>query len=370
MKILFVFADNPKEWNCSQWRCINIVEAINRAGGEDQAQALAFPEFIEKSGKSIELVGWTDVIVLERLMLGNTVPRMLECLALGKVLVGDVDDSYHYMSAACNAYKFWHDGLIVVPDEKGQPRQAKMNIPPIEQLGWGMKILHAITSPSAKLLQDWSAYNTNVVLAPNYILSSAYLPFRRPVSHTPKEREERFIIGWGGSFSHLESWTNSGVIEGLKMVCQKHPNVLIKVAGGDPRVPEAINLPGRVISTGWTPWQEWPKALVEYDLGLIPLSGAYDDRRSWIKALEFTLMGIPWVGSKMIPTEDFADYGTRVKNVPTVWAKAIEAIIENYDAAKAKVDSGMELAMSKDIDKNVPNIIQMYKDIYKKARGE
>jgi predicted protein tyrosine phosphatase len=372
MKVLYVFADNPEEWNCSQWRCTNPANAINvykqLNGTEDEAKIVAFQDFVERRPEANEMMKWADVIVLERLVIGNTIPRMLECLGLGKILIGDVDDAYHYMSTSISAYKFWHEGLVTVPDEQGQPRQIRMSVPPIEQITWGMKYVHAITSPSSKLLQDWSTYHRDTILSPNYLPTAMYLPSRRPVSHTPQEREKRFVIGWGGSWSHFESWTKSGIIEALKTIAKKYPQVIVRVAGGDPRLVDAIGIPGKVYSSGWTPMEKWPPMLADYDLGLIPLTGPYDDRRSWIKALEYTLMGIPWVGSKMIPTEEFADYGTRIKNIPTAWVKAIEDIILNYDVAKAKVDAGMELAMSKDIVKNVPNILGMYQSIINKAK--
>jgi hypothetical protein len=110
--------------------------------------------------------------------------------------------------------------------------------------------------------------------------------------------------------------------------------------------------------------------MAEWDLGLIPLSGVYDNRRSWIKTLEFTLMGIPWIGTKAAPTEELAAYGTRVKNSSYDWKSAIYSIMDHYQEAKDKVDSGLEFAMAQDIDKNIDKILSTYQEIYNKVKGE
>jgi len=368
MNILYVYADNEAEWNCSQWRSINPSLAINRALTEHKSEAIAIQGFMERDKEAQRLAEWADVIVIERLVIANTIVRILEFMALGKIIICDVDDAYHYMPKSVNAYKFWHEGFISVPDEQGKPKEIKMGILPIEQLEWGMKYVHAVTSPSLKLVDDWKKYNSSTVLVPNYMPTSLYLPFKRIVSHTREEREKHFVIGWGGSWTHLESWKNSGIIEALKTICKKYPQVIIRIAGGDERLMPALGIPGRVYTSGWMPFEKWPAALADYDLGLIPLSGQYDDRRSWIKSLEYTLMGIPWIGSKCTPTEELAAYGTRVKNIPTAWVKAIEQVIEDYDTAKAQVDSGIEFALAQDIEKNVPNIINIYQSIINKVK--
>ena len=117
------------------------------------------------------------------------------------------------------------------------------------------------------------------------------------------------------------------------------------------------------------PHNEWPRNLAKFDLGLIPLNGRYDARRSWIKSLEYTLMGIPWVGTKSPPTDELAEFGYQVPNKVEAWEKAIQNIIDNYEDAKARVVSGFETAEKADVRLHTQELLDIYQNIYNTFRN-
>jgi hypothetical protein len=376
MNILFVAADNPGEWNTSQWRCANPADAINKlanTSGSDSGASRAFVvnyhDFMKRTDIVNQCLDICEVIVIERLLVSNTITPVIDLEAQGRVVIADVDDAYNLMPKTVPTHKFWHDGIIKVPDRQGNVREAKMIVSPKDQLEWGMKLVHAVTTPSKVLVKDWLRYRDDVYHAPNYIPTMMYLKHKKFKGRTDDERETKFIIGWGGSWTHIESWKDSGVIDALRDVCKKRKNVVIRIAGGDKRVAEAIDIPARVFPEAFVDYDKWPPVFAGWDLGLVPLAGEYDNRRSWIKSLEYTLMGIPWVGTKAPPTEELADYGTRVKNTSFDWKKAINYAIDNYAEAKARVVSGFEFAMAQDVDANVQKILELYQTIYEKVKG-
>lgn len=365
MNILFIYADNEREWNTSQWRCVNPANAINAYDSPDEAKTI-FYQSLFRDQSVADLVRWADLVVFERLVIGIQIERIIDMQAIGKIIVADLDDGYHYMPQSVGPYRFWHEGYVMV-ERDGKQEEVKLTVPPVEQLVWGVKFCNALTSPSKLILDDWKKYNKNIYLMPNYIPTEMYLPSKRG-ARTQEERDGRFIIGWGGSWSHLESWKESAIIPAIRTILNKHQHVILRIAGGDARVIEAINMPGRVFSTGWTSLKDWSGVLAEYDLGLIPLYGKYDDRRSWIKTLEYTLMGIPWIGTKMTPTEELKNYGTRIKNTESAWINAIEDAIVNYNSHMELVSAGFDYAMAQDSLTNAPNIIHTYEVISDNAK--
>lgn len=355
MNILYLFADSEREWNCSEWRCVLPANAINNHT-DHEARLLFMRDFIEPGRDNKEPSEWADIVIFQRLVISPTMAHMENLKALGKAVVGEVDDGYHYMPPSVRAYPFWHKGQIQFQEE-GENRVAELSVKPIEQLDWAIKNTTAITTPSKVLCQYWERYHPNVFLMPNYADTSMYKP-REKASHPPK------ILGWGGSFTHLESWRRSKIIEGLRGVMAKHNKVEVHIAGGDFRVHEMIKADKfRKKLIQWIPYKEWPSVLQTFDIGLIPLYGKYDTFRSWIKPLEYTLMGIPWIASASPVVEDFLPYGTLVNNTARGWREAINDVIENYDYHLTRVHEGLEYAKSKDIFANAHNIIDIYEKI-------
>jgi glycosyltransferase involved in cell wall biosynthesis len=334
------------------------------------ADMLSVPAFAESNQEAIEKLNNADLVVVQRLALANIIPRMLEAEANGKVVVVDLDDAYGLMPESVRAYPFWHEGIITVEDEDGKPKQGKMKISPIEQLEWGVKLAHALTTPSPQIAKDWNKFTDNTWVVPNYIAAEHYLPFKRK----RRKLTDTIIIGWGGSHSHFASFEKSYVVEALRKIVTSDRRVKVMICGGDQNIGglfRNINaFGGHFIENPWVPHNEWPRLLSRFDIGLIPLTGRYDARRSWIKSLEYTLMGIPWVGTKAPPTEELKDYGYQVTNNVQSWEKAIRYAIDNHEEAGARVDAGFELAEAADVGNHTKRLLEIYEEIYTSVKGK
>lgn len=379
MNILYVYADSQREWNCSEWRCAVPMRAINSytsgSYGEQvhKSDMLFMQAFAEGSDEAKEKVEASDIVVVQRLALANIIPRMLQAEADGKVVVVDLDDAYHYMPDTVRAYKFWHEGEVVVEDEKGQPKQVKMPYPPIEQLEWGVKLSHGVTTPSPQIAKDWKKWNKNTWVVPNYIAGEHYLPFKK--NRANSKLTDTINIGWGGSHSHFDSWKKSNIVEALRKVCIDDKRVRVHIFGGNIEVPKLFKdasgvFAGRMFEHRWVPHNEWPRELATLDIGLIPLVGRYDARRSWIKSLEYTLMGIPWIGTKAPPTDELAEYGYQTANSVDAWANNIKHVIDNYDEALNKVNAGFEVANKANANRHTQELLNTYIEIYRSVKGE
>lgn len=300
-----------------------------------------------------------DVIVVQRNLFGPVLSAIQHWKARDKIVLADFDDAYDLMPPSNASYALWGQGLML---RHGQPPE-KMEPHPLTQFKWGLRLVHGATLPSKRLADDWRIYNEMYYL-PNYVDLEKYQ------NVTPDEHEG-IVIGWGGSLSHLQSFTESGVITALKRVCRARPKVKVMISGSDQRIFDQLTLPPeQKIMQPWVPYNEWSHVLAKYDIGLAPLYGAYDERRSWIKVLEYMLMKIPWVASEGPAYHELRPYGWLVKNTPSAWERVLLDMVDHLDDYRAEAGQDPYLfAISQGIDENVDKIIHTYTTIQTKVFG-
>ena len=352
MRIVYVYADTPAEWNCSEWRCAVPARAINRTQ-RHSAELLSITDFAHNTPHAQLVCSQADIIVVQRNLIGPVLSAIQHWKARDKVVIADFDDAYNLMPPSNVSYAYWHQGLV-----KGSNGQVdKIDPPPLTQFKWGLRLVHAATTPSKRLGDDWRSY-TEIHYLPNYIDLEKY---QRAVA----EPHEGVIIGWGGSMSHLQSFKESGLISALKAVCQKRPDVKVMLCGSDTRIGNLLDLPiNQKILQPWVPYNDWAQTLSKFDIGLAPLYGAYDDRRSWIKVLEYMVMKIPWVASEGPASNELRPYGWLVKNTAGAWERVLLDMIDHLEDHKSEATKDPYLfGISQGIDENVEKIISIYTTI-------
>jgi glycosyltransferase involved in cell wall biosynthesis len=355
MNIVYVVADSPEEWNSAEWRCSIPARAIKRTGLHS-AQLLDIVSFAKNTSQAQEICQAADVIVIQRNLFGPVLNAVQRWKARDKVVIADFDDAYQLMPPVVKNYEFWTLGkrIQVGPDQ--QTTVETIDPPPLTQFKWGLRLVHAATVPSRQLAEDWTAF-TDIYEVPNYIEIDRFLEVR-PQPH------EGIIIGWGGSLSHLQSFTESGILAAFKRVCQSRPQVRIMICG-DERVFQAIPLPPeQKIFGGWVTAREWPQRLANFDIGVAPLHGPYDQRRSWIKLMEYMVMKIPWVASDGPAYHSLRSYGWLVQNKPNAWERILLDMVDNLDNHRLEAAGDPFLfSLSQNIDTNVDKILALYQAI-------
>ena len=271
---------------------------------------------------------------------------------LGKPFVLDLDDAYPILPWSNPAHAFWIENA------------RKWDPPPLEGLDMGARMVDAVTSPSKVICRDWSTRNI-AMWVPNFPQGAWY----EDLPGKPEAEQDRVVVGWGGSVSHYDSFWFSGVKEALRRVCERHPEVLVKICGNDARI--HLQLPVPLRQKAWqrgVPPPEWPKVVSTFDLGIAPLDllHPYDARRSWLKGAEYMLAKVPWIGSDGPVYDDLREFGTLVGNTPDEWEEAMEDKLANLASEKEKAADGphrrgLELTM----ERNVP----FYATLAKKVGG-
>jgi glycosyltransferase involved in cell wall biosynthesis len=358
MKIVYVHADAPQEWNSSEWRCAIPARAINRSG-RHRAELINMEDFARGSPSVLPLLEDAEVIIVQRNLFGPALAAIQHWKARDKAVIADFDDAFHLIHPSNANYAFWSEGLVRQPD--GGSR--RIDPPPLTQFKWGLRLVHAATAPSRRLMNDWQSL-TEMHYLPNYI-------DLRPYENAQPGRREGVLVGWGGSISHLQSFSGSGVISALKRVCRARPQVKVMICGSDRRIWEMLPIPvEQKIFQPWTAYANWGQTLAHFDIGLAPLHGPFDDRRSWIKVLEYMVMKIPWVASDSPAYEDLRPYGWLVQNTSSAWERVLLDMIDHLEDYRQEAAGASYLyGISQSVDENVENILAVYADIYQRAAG-
>lgn len=359
MDVVYVYADSPEEWNSSEWRCAIPAGAINRTG-RHRATLISIDDFAWNTPKAQGVCEDADVIVVQRNLFGPVLSAIQHWKARDKTVIADFDDAYDLMPTSNANYSFWNEGKIPQRGPNGEIEYLKIDPPPLTQFKWGLRLVHAATTPSRRLSDDWRDYN-QIHHLPNYIDLGKF-------QNVPPQEHEGVIVGWGGSVSHLQSFSKS-ILQALRRVCVARPAVKVMICGNDRRIFDRLPLPAeQKILHPWVPYEKWPKVLAKFDIGLAPLQGAYDERRSWIKVLEYMVMKIPWVASGGPAYNELRPYGWLVENTSDAWERVLLDVIDHLDEYKAEAAREPYLfGISQGIDENVGKVLDIYTTISHRA---
>ena len=283
-----------------------------------------------------------DLVIVQRnCIIEGAHNAMKYWQALGKPVVIDLDDHYGQLPFSNPARRFWMTHPIPGPNGDEYAGAA------LDMLQEGLRISNGLISPNRKLLDDWAYCSGNSYYLQNYCenLWWSDLPEREEV----KARlglTGRTVIGWGGSISHLDSWHMSGIMQAASRIARQFPEVVFLLCGNDDRLYHQLDVPSinKQMQPGVPP-QDWPKIVRSFDIGIAPLFGPYDQRRSWIKGIEYMLAGCPWVATEGEPYRDIAQFGIVGPETEDFWVTSLVNVLQDLPARRAFYESKRQWAL-------------------------
>ena len=307
-----------------------------------------------------------DIIHLQRVLIRDTHETIKYWRDRGKAVVADWDDWYSGILEDNAAAPFWYHGEVGVTLPTGITYDKKLDEHPVEQFVAGLQICTAGITPSAILSKDYEVYAPTFVVE-NFIDTKLY---RAAPKHN---NDPHIVLGWGGSLSHVQSFKDSGINDALNQIISERDNVRLLIVG-DTRITDQLQIRhDRVWYTPYIGWWNWQKTLMRYDIGLAPLAGPYDDRRSSLKVAEYLMAGLPFVASKspvykrmwdadsghFVKHDDYS-YDDKVED----WYNSTIDVIDNIGHYRELAETNIERwGMQYDADRNVPEIIKTYERI-------
>lgn len=352
MNILYVWSDQSGEFNCSWHRMINPALALRRAG--HPVELIHCNEWQQNTPHALKVTESADLILFQRNAFGAAVGCLMDWLSRGKKIAIDVDDSYHHMTETTGSptWELWRRGRW---QQDGKQYEFSPVLP-LQSLETSVKLCGHLTAPSHVLCEDWQPYaNTHCI--PNYIDTRIY-----KVRSLMYKQPGKVYLGWGGSKGHLPSWKHSGIIPALNEIVREFPNVMILTAGEDGLGRDLKVSPSRRTRIDWVDPTRYADFLGTLDVGLIPLSGEYDRRRSCLKSLEYTCVGLPWLGSDLEPNRSIST-GTLVQNTPEAWYVGIKDYLTNLESLKQRALIDRAVTDEWNVDARVPCLLEKYAEI-------
>lgn len=319
-------ADSPKRilyvvesmWGCAWYRCHVPATALIRRGHEA----------VLTERLSSELLEQCDVVVFQRPSRPSAAQAISWAREHGKLAVVDMDDDMWSIHPTNPAWQGWNE------------------TPALQVLGECVRTADLVTVASEDLRGTALPMNRRVVVLPNML----------PEEHWPGERHrsldaETLVIGWAGSPSHgpdLELL--SGTVETLLAA---YPNVEF-VTVGLPHVPFRPH--PRLKTADTVMIEEYHTVIEQFDIGVIPLVDSRFNRcKSDLKFLEYSIVGIPSVASKVVSYEGSVKHGENgflARNAKD-WLKYLSRLIEDAELRDRIGERARAFAETRIIDRSI-----------------
>jgi len=219
-----------------------------------------------------------DVVVIQRPLTSHNADAVELLQAKGVRVVVEIDDDFEHISRRNVSYR--------AIDPNVSPNRNRKHL---------MRACAAadLVTVSTPALAAVYAPHGRVAILPNYV----------PAGFLAIEREPRdgVFVGWSGSIeTHPDDLQQCG--RRVARVVAK-TGATFAVIGTGRGVKRALSLNDAPTACGWRPIEEYPHAVAQLDVGIVPLErSAFNEAKSWLKGLEMAALGVPFVAT---PTDEY-----------------------------------------------------------------
>jgi hypothetical protein len=352
--IAYICSKSPNDQYRVQIRCKNIAEAIQRTGYHT-AHLVDLESFIQNTPEAQDVCQKADLLVIHRHLYGAVIKTILLWKARGKKVIADFDEAVNLITPDMPAYAFWKKGI---PGGDGYINAIFEETPihpaPIDQFCWGLKSIDAATVPSVRLADDWSAAVRTFFL-PDYLNTDQYMVQR-------SGHNGQVHIGVSGNGAEFSNIQRSGLAEALEYVSMQREKVVIDFFElEESSIAKTRIAPEQRCIHNNIQAYRLPFLLANLDIGIACAEGKFSLRSSRLRAIEYSVMKIPWLASNLLPFRDMDRYGWLVPNTEEQWTRAILEVIDHLEAYQAEANGEPFLyGISQDVFENIDKIIAIY----------
>lgn len=283
MKVLVIPADR---FGCGHHRLIWPAEELARAGHDVTVTGQRRLELTMDGDvvRQVNLDPSYDVVVMQRVSHAYVCQAVAVLRRQGHAVVVDVDDDLAAIHPSNPAFGWLHPTRR--PEKTAGGAQ---NMHSWANVTRACRDASLVTATSPALLDRYAAHGRGAVL-PNYLAEHYYgLP-----------REDSDLLGWPAALhSHPDDPATAGPAVS-RLIAE---GVRFRGFGGGDDLGRAFG----VARENWARIQgvrenvdllDWPVRVAELGVGLAPLADTrFNQSKSWLKPLEMSAAGVPWVGS-------------------------------------------------------------------------
>lgn len=281
MRVLVYPAD---ETGCGYHRLAWPAEVL-RASGHDVSvisprdRELRINMRADDTVHSVDLDAGVDVVVMQRITHRWLVGVVRALRERGVAVVIDVDDDLTSIHPGNTAFGALHPTNAQGRDAQGRPYMHSW-----QNLSDACREATLVTVATPGLVPVYGVHGRVVVLH-NYLADHYY-----GVSH-----EDSAVVGWPAS---LHTHPNDPDVLGPALARLVDEGVDFRVIADPTGVGRAFGLRADPPGSGIVDLPDWPRAIAQLGVGVAPLADTRFNRsKSWLKPLELSAVGVPWVGS-------------------------------------------------------------------------
>jgi len=306
---IFILCSNTND-ACAQIRLCRPLSHLEKQG---KLAMKIFP-LNKKHPPSFDNLDWADLVIFQRTRSFFWKPYLKYAKEKKIPVIYEIDDNLLELPPRHPQYSYWKK-------IKNNPKYT-----------WYLRNADGITTTTRPLAYYLKKFNENVFLLPNYI-DSTLRPTQDMETENKNSDGKTFTVGYAGSITH--SYDFEPICSALKKINKLFSKkIQFHFIGFAPsKLLKETNLifDGRCI-----PYYDYLNNLHQkkIDLGLAPLiDNSFNECKSNIKFLEYTLAGIPGVYSKVGPYKNTIKNGVTgflvKKNNEKQWVEALTNILEN-----------------------------------------
>lgn len=311
MKVLVYPADR---FGCGHFRMLWPGDALAAAGhdvtvvGQGKRSVRLVME--GDTVKDVLVADGVDVVVMQRTTHAYMAQAVAVMRSKGVAVVVDVDDDLSSIHPSNPAWATHH------PGNEGKRLNGQVHRHSWRNLAAACRDATLVTVSTPALLPIYASHGRGVVLH-NYLPDHYYgLP-----------RQDSDVIGWPASF---HSHPNDPEVVGGAIARLVDEGAEFVMRGDSTRAGKAFGLtadpPG-----GGVPIEEWPRAVAELGVGMAPLADTrFNAAKSWLKPLEMSACGVPWVASPRAEYKRLHAMGAGVLvDRPRTWYRELKRLRES-----------------------------------------
>lgn len=294
---------NPKKisfitdqmWACAWYRCHVPGMELHRRGHD----VVLHEDIGSLAGRT------PDVLVIQAMVHPQLFEEMQRVKASGGRIIFDMDDEPFSLHPDNPGHVFW-----------ARPEAQDMLV----------KFLRAadvVTTTTPELAEGLGRFQRDTVVLPN-MLPAEYWPSER----LPARDTDELVVGWAGSSSHAPDLREIQDI--LIQILDRFPKVQIHVAGAQPGWFRQLHprlkflQPVRI--------EQYSDLISGFDIALAPLlDSKFNRSKSDLKAVEYGMLGLPVVASKLPAYSRFIRHGENGFLAVTQrdWLQRVSALIQD-----------------------------------------
>lgn len=272
------------------------------------------------------LVDGVEVVVLQRVTHAYMAQAVAVLRSKGIAVVVDVDDDLSSIHPSNPAWAMHHPG-----NEGRRMANGMVNRHSWRNLARACRDATLVTVSTPALLGVYARHGRGMVL-PNYLPDHYYgLP-----------RTDSDVIGWPGSF---HSHPNDPEVVGGAVARLVEEGAQFVMRGDSTGAGAAFGLASDPAGGG-VPIEEWPAAVASLGVGMAPLADTrFNEAKSWLKPLEMSAAGVPWVASPRAEYVRLHKMGAGVlADRPRAWYRELKRLHQSAALRQELSEAGRAVA--------------------------